>query len=263
MIDELGRLVENAKALVRDGYYAVPGETPRSPSFLELLGTSSQASDVVAEIKYASPTMSSGRTAADFDALLERIVRVRPLGLSVLAEPRIFGGGVDLVRRASTKGLPVLFKDIVVDEAQIEAAKACGASAVLLIQRLYDRGHLDGSPQSLIDAAHDRDLDVFLEVHTLEEWDDAAATDADVLGINNRDLSTMRVDLTTTPRILSARHKDRPVIALSGMQTRAHVEVMLRAGADAVLVGTSIMAHENPAAKLEDLAHGSSDPRPR
>ncbi|MGQ0798219.1 MAG: indole-3-glycerol-phosphate synthase [Methanobacteriota archaeon] len=262
-MDELARLVENAKALVGEGYYSVPAMASRSPSFLESLGTSAQASDVVAEIKYASPTMSSGRTAADFDALLERIVGARPLGLSVLAEPRIFGGGLELVRRASTKGLPVLFKDIVVDRMQIEAAEACGASAVLVIQRLFERHYVDGSPATLIDAAHDRDLDVLLEVHTLEEWDAAAATDADVLGINNRDLSTMRVDLATTPHILSARRKDRPVIAMSGVASRADVEALLRAGADAVLVGTSIMAHENPAAKLEDLAHGPSDPRPR
>ena len=78
----------------------------------------------------------------------------------------------------------------------------------------------------------------------------------DILGINNRDLGTMGVDLDTTRTILSARHKDRPVIAMSGVETRDQVKSMRRAGADAVLVGTSIMAHPNPARKLEELENG-------
>jgi len=255
-MDELRRLVDNARALVQDGYYDVRGQVPRSPSFLESFGTSGRPSDVIAEIKFASPTMSSGKSAADFDALLERLARARPLGLSVLAEPRIFGGHLDLVRKATTSGLPVLFKDIVIHDVQVEAARSCGASAVLLIQSLFSGAYVEGPVQALVDRVHDRDLDVILEVHTLEEWDAAAATDADVLGINNRDLTSMAIDLGTTPRVLSARRKDRPVIAMSGVETRADVEAMLRAGADAVLVGTSIMSHADPAKKLEELIHG-------
>lgn len=255
-MDELRRLVRNAQDLVRSNYYAVREAGRRSPSLLGALGTSASRPDVIAEIKYASPTMTSGRARADFAELLDRLVRARPLGLSVLAEPRIFGGHLDLVRVASGTGLPILFKDIVVDEAQLEAARACGASAALVIQSLFSRGLLDGDPRPLVRAAHDRELDVVLEVHTLAEWDAAVATDADILGINNRDLATMDVDLGTTAAILSARQKDRPVIAMSGIETRAQVERMLRAGADAVLVGTSIMAHANPARKLQELLHG-------
>ncbi len=255
-MDELARLVANARALLEEGYYDVRGASAGAPSFVEALASRSPPSKLIAEIKYTSPTMASGKTSDEFDALLDRLLAARPLGLSVLAEPRIFGGSLGFVRKASGKGLPVLMKDIVIDETQIEAARSCGASAVLIIQTLVTRGLLDRPVQELIDAAHERDLDVVLEVHSQEDWDAGVQTDADILGINNRDLVTMHVDTGTTPALLSARPKDRPVIAMSGIDRRDQVEAMLRAGADAVLVGTSIMSHDDPGKKLEELSHG-------
>jgi indole-3-glycerol phosphate synthase len=257
-MDELSRLVMNARALVLEGYYDVPdpaARPARAPSFLETLGRTSQPSDVIAEIKFASPTMRSGKAPDGFGRLLDAIVEARPLGLSVLAEPRIFQGHLEYVRAAATRGVPVLFKDVVVDFAQVDAAAATGASAVLVIQALFAHGLLDGHPQQFIDRAHDADLDAILEVHTPEEWDAALGTDADVIGINNRDLVSMAVDLRTTERILAAKPKDRPVIAMSGIETRAHVAAMRRAGADAVLVGSSIMASDDPARVLRELQH--------
>ncbi len=147
-------------------------------------------------------------------------------------------------------------KDIVVDSRQIDAAALCGASALLLIEILARRGRFHQRMPTLIDEAHDRKVGVVLEVHTLEEWDAAVETPADILGINNRNLATMTIDLGTTPRILAERVKDRPVIAMSGIETRGQVDTMLRAGADAVLVGTSIMRHDEPARKLQELQHG-------
>lgn len=255
-MDALSRLVENARSLVRDGYYAVQGATPRSPSFLDVIGRPAQPSDVIAEIKFASPTASSGKSPKAFRDVLDRIVAARPLGLSVLAEPRVFQGNLAFVREAAGKGLPVLMKDVVVDPAQVEAAAASGASAVLVIEALFARGLVAGSSQVLIDAAHELDLDAVLEVHTLEEWDSATETDADILGINRRDLSTMETDPLVASSILTARRKDRPVIAMSGIERRSQVEDLLRAGADAVLVGSSIMMHPDPAKKLGELLHG-------
>jgi len=255
-MDALERLVANAESLLKEGYYHVRGEADRSPSFLDALGAPTRTSDVVAELKFASPTMRSQKEVAEFDAILEGIVAAKPLGVSVVAEPRIFGGNIDFVARAARTGLPVLMKDIVVDSRQIDAAALCGASALLLIETLARRGHFHRKMETLIDEAHDREVGVVLEVHTLEEWDAAVETPADILGINNRDLATMTIDLGTTPRILAERVKDRPVIAMSGIETRGQVDTMLRAGADAVLVGTSIMHHDEPAKKLRELQHG-------
>lgn len=255
-MDELSRLVDNARDLVREGYYRGSEAAGRTPSFLETLGRSDQPSDVIAEIKFASPTTSSKKAPGEFGRILRSLVAAGPLGLSVLSEPRIFGGDLRFVREASACDLPVLMKDIVVDAVQLDAARANGASAVLLIESLFARGLVAGASQAFVDAAHDRDLDVVLEVHTIEEWDTASRTDADILGINNRDLATMTMDLGTTARILSARRKDRPVIAMSGVEHRPQVDDLLRAGADAVLVGSSVMAHADPGKRLGELLHG-------
>jgi len=255
-MDGLERLVRNAERLVQEGYYETPGSTRRSPSFMECLWKAELPSRVIAEIKFASPSMRPRRAPDGFDGLLGSLVAARPLGLSVLSEPRIFGGDLEFVRRAAGTGLPVLMKDIVVDPVQIDAAAASGASAILLIQALDAKGWLARPMQSLADAAHDHDLDVVIEVHTAEEWDAATETDADILGINNRDLATMAVDLETTPRLLGSREKDRPVIAMSGVERREQVGAFLAAGADAVLVGTSIMTDPDPRRKLEELHHG-------
>ncbi len=255
-MDGIDRLVRNARSLIEEGYYDGREAVPRSPSFMDLLWAAEAPSRVIAEIKFASPSMTSGKTPGTFGRVLDAIAGAKPLGLSVLAEPRIFGGDLDHVRRAARKGLPVLMKDIIVDPVQIDAAAASGASAVLLIQAVESKGLLARPMQALVDTAHDRDLDVVLEVHTAAEWDAATATDADILGINNRDLSTMDVDLRTTPNLLASRPKDRPVIAMSGVERRDQVEALLAAGADAVLVGTSIMSARDPARKLEELLHG-------
>ncbi len=255
-MDELRRLVDNAHALLRDGYYNVGESVTRAPSFLETLGKPDQASDVIAEIKFASPTMPAGLPADRFAEILRAYVDAHPLGLSILAEPHVFRGSLDFVRQAARTGLPVLFKDIVVDPRQVEAAAACGASAVLVIQTLATRKLPAAPPQALIDVAHDLDLDAVLEVHTLEDLDDACRTDADILGINCRNLTTMELDARIVPELLSARPKDRPVIAMSGIERREQVEALLRAGSDAVLVGTSVMTDPDPRRKLEALLHG-------
>ncbi len=255
-MDELKRLVQNAQGLLQEDYYSVTGSTSRAPSFLETLGTPNQPADVIAEIKFSSPSMTARPSAERFQKVLKAFTDAKPLGLSILAEPRVFGGRLDYVRRAAATGLPVLFKDIVVDARQVEAAAACGASAVLVIQTLTTRRLPVAAPQRLIDAAHDLDLDVVIEVHTLEDLDEALRTDADILGINNRDLSTMSVEPGTAAALLVARPKDRPVIAMSGVDRRDQVDAMLRAGADAVLVGSSLMSDPNPGRKLEALLHG-------
>lgn len=254
-MEELSRLVDNAHSLVRRGYYDAAQAESRAPSLLEALLATEPASDVIVEIKFSSPSRPVP-VSADFPQVLKTFAEAGPLGLSILAEPHIFSGSLDYVRQAATLGLPVLFKDIVVDPGQVDAAAACGASAVLLIQTLTTHGLPVAAPQALIDRAHDRDLDVVLEVHSLDDLDAARVTDADILGMNNRDLSTMAVDLGTTRTLLGARPKDRPVIAMSGIETRAQADAMRRAGADAVLVGTSIMTHSDPRRKLEELLHG-------
>src|SRR5881396_1656892 len=135
-MDELEHLVRNAEGLLAAGYYDVPPSGARSPSLSVALRAAPRRSDVIAEIKFASPTMRLERDPAEFDSILGRIVGANPLGLSILTEPRIFRGSLELLRRASSTGFPVLMKDIVVDSRQVAAAASCGAGAVLLIEAL-------------------------------------------------------------------------------------------------------------------------------
>jgi len=253
-VDQLAKLVDNARGLVARGYYRASASGVRAPSLREAIRKAERA--VIAEVKLASPAAGALGPEDGVGHLLEAYLRGGACALSVLTEPNVFHGSLEHLRLAVGSGIPVLMKDIVVAPGQVEAAAACGASTVLVIETLFTRGYLDGSSRGLIDEAHDRDLDVVLEAHTLADWEAALRTDADILGINNRDLSTMRLDPGTTRTLLAARPKDRPVISMSGIETRAHVEEMLRAGADSVLVGSSIMAHADPARKLEELLHG-------
>lgn len=253
-MDYLRQLVDNAHALVRSGYYPVEGLSVPAPSLRRAI-EAMRGRAIIPEIKFASFTMNTGRNPAEFPRLLEGFVRAGPAALSVLAEPRIFGGDIRFVRDAASSGLPVLMKDIVVDAAQVEAARVTGASAILLIRKLFREGLADGL-ENLVTYAHEADRDVVLEVNSVQEWDAAVDTEADVIGVNNRDLATMSVDLATTERLLAAREKDRPVIAMSGIGTRADVKRMFRAGADAVLVGSSLMRARDPTAKLRGLIHG-------
>src|SRR2546428_14051969 len=126
-MDAHERLVANAETLLEEGYYDVRGETDRSPSFLDALGAPTRTSDVVAELKFASPSMRSQKDASQFDAILEGIVAAKPLGLSVVAEPRIFGGHNRFVSRAARTGLPLLLQDMGVHSRQRDAPAPCGA----------------------------------------------------------------------------------------------------------------------------------------
>src|SRR2546429_8467113 len=126
-MDELKRLVRKAKSLLDERYYDVRPAGPRTPSLSGILRAAPRRSDVIAEIKFASPTIPLVRDPTEFDFLLARIAAANPLALSILTEPRIFRGHLDLLRRAASTGLPVIMKDIVVDSRQVAAAASSGA----------------------------------------------------------------------------------------------------------------------------------------
>jgi indole-3-glycerol phosphate synthase len=147
-------------------------------------------------------------------------------------------------------------KDFVLAEVQLGAAKALGADAVLLVATLFRRHLCDLSLRAMIRHAHDRGFEVLLEAYTRSEFEDALATEADVLGINNRDLRSMTVDLGNTERILRAcPPSGRLVVSESGIETVADIRRLRRAGADGFLVGTSIMRAVDPEAAVRELVN--------
>ncbi len=206
---------------------------------------------IIAEVKPTSPT-TDGRREDDPVALAEAMVDGGAAALSVLTEPEHFGGSPETLRRVrGAVDVPVLRKDFVLREAQLDAVEA---DVVLLIARFVD--DLPG----LLAAARDRGFQVLVETHTPAELEAALAAGADVVGVNNRDLAELEVDLDTFERVVeavpAARSESVTLIAESGIATRETVARMRRAGADGLLVGSAIM--DGPVRdNTERLTHGA------
>jgi len=170
--------------------------------------------------------------------------------LSVLTEPSEFGGSPDDIRSARrATSLPVLKKDFHVDSIQLLEAVGLGASAALLIARALPPDRL----RRMADDAADLGLEVLLEVRTEAELERALAVEHAVLGVNSRDLETLVIDPRVTERLLALVPGDRVVVAESGVSSRADVERFAAAGADAVLVGSSVSASADPASAVAGL----------
>jgi len=188
---------------------------------------------VVAEVKPTSPT-TDGTREDDPVALAERMVAGGAAALSVLTEPAHFGGSTETLSRIrEAVDVPVLRKDFLVHEGQLDAVES---DVVLLIARFVG-DDLD----RLVAAARDRGFRVLVEVHDADELDRALAIGADVVGVNNRDLAELAVDLDTFERVAPEVPEDVTLIAESGISTPADVRRMRAAGADALLVGSAIM----------------------
>ena len=210
---------------------------------------------LIAEVKKASP--SKGVICPDFDPV--RIAREYEAAgascLSVLTDEKFFQGSLDYLRqiREAVK-LPLLRKDFIIDERQILEAIEWGADAILLIVAILDDQQLRDY-QTLAAAAG---LAVLVEVHDEAELDRALASGAQLVGVNNRDLKSFKVDLGTTERLAeklwaSADGKSKLLVAESGIFTRADVERLKACGSGAILVGESLMRGGNIATKVGEL----------
>jgi indole-3-glycerol phosphate synthase len=187
---------------------------------------------VVAEVKPTSPT-TDGERGDDPVELATRMVEGGAAALSVLTEPEHFGGSPETLRRVrEAVDVPVLRKDFILREEQLDAVEA---DLILLIARFVD--DLPG----LVAAARERGFQVLVETHSTAEVESAVAAGAEIIGVNNRDLAALDVDLSTFEAVAPAVPDDVTLIAESGITTTADVERMRRAGADGLLVGSAIM----------------------
>jgi indole-3-glycerol phosphate synthase len=205
---------------------------------------------VIAEVKKGSP--SKGIIRADFDPLeiAETYQAHGAACLSVLTDEHFFLGHLNylgLIREQV--GLPLLRKDFICDPYQIVEARAYGADAVLLIAAMLELAEL----REFTAMAREMRLDVLLEVHDEAELERALQTECELIGINNRSLHTFVTDLGTTERLAPLVPSERMVVAESGINSRADVLRLQRAGARAFLVGESLMREKDMGAKLEEL----------
>lgn len=205
---------------------------------------------VIAELKKASP--SRGVIRAEFDP--EKLARELETGgaaaLSVLTDAEFFQGSVENLQRASASiKLPCLRKDFIVDEHQIVEARANGADAVLLIVAALSQAELT----RLARSARQWGMDVLCEVHDKEELGRAVDAGCDLIGVNNRDLRTFKVDLETAVRLSEFIPKHATRVAESGIHSGADIARLRAAGYHAFLIGESLMAAEFPGEALRTL----------
>jgi indole-3-glycerol phosphate synthase len=231
---------------------ATDGEGDPRP-FLEAL--SRPGTSVVAEHKRRSPSAGVISAGGDVGAIAQAFERGGAAALSVLTEEEHFGGSLaDLREARSAAALPILRKDFTIDPYQLYEAKAGGADAVLLIVGALTPREL----QRLHAEALDLDLDALVEVHTEADLDLALTLDVDAIGINNRDLEDLTVDIGRTFDLLPDVPAGKTVVSESGISSRADVEELEQVGVDAVLVGETLMRADDPAAAVRELG-GAED----
>jgi indole-3-glycerol phosphate synthase len=258
MADFLDVLALDAKETIHKGYYEVPTRIRTAPISLKKAIMTSKNAPVITEIKAGSPSAGVIRKNLKAAELARAMEKGGAAGISVLTEPTHFQGSLNSLAEArKTVKLPVLMKDIILSPVQVEAASKVGANAVLLIQALFDRGHCECSLKEMITEAHSKNLEVLLETHNEDEFRLAVDTDADLVGINNRDLRTLiRVDLDVTRRILENNDAEgKIIVSESGINTPADLRFLRACGAHAFLIGSAIMRVGNVEEKVKEFVY--------
>lgn len=253
MKDMLEKLAKNSQKAVNEGIYEINYKNPKSEkNLIEQIRNNKHAS-LITEVKFSSPSLGDIREVSDPVLIAKQMVEGGAVGLSVLTQPYLFNGSPEYFTKIRKQVLvPLLMKDIIVDKVQIDAAEKLGADIVLLIQAIFDK-NFASDVNEFIEYAHKKNLMVLLESHTKKEFTDSTKTHADILGINNRNLDTLEIDLQTTQAILKDRDEKRTIISESGIGSPRDIQVLRKCGADAFLVGSSIMKSKDIKGVVSEL----------
>ncbi len=224
-------------------------DIPKVCNFKEAVSAPGKV-NLIAEIKFASPSAGRIRKAKDPIELARAYERNGASAISLVTESCFFDGDIGqlpLIKKAV--GLPVLRKDFIIDEVQVTESLLYGADAILLIARILSEEQLS----LLFEMSRDLGLSALVEVHDEEDLKRALNCGAELIGINNRDLDTFKVDLNTTIRLAPLVPERCTVVSESGINNTDDVKRVLDAGVNAILVGTAIMKSENVAEKVKEL----------
>ena len=241
MRNMLQRLADNSQRAIASGIYEISQKLPKSKISIISSIRKNKHAPLITEIKFSSPSLGNIRKISDPVEIAKSMIQGGAIGLSILTQPHLFNGSPEYfqrIRKAVT--VPLLMKDIIVDKIQIDAANRIGADCILLIQSIFDK-KLARDIDEFIFYSHKKGLMVLLESHTKKEFANSVQTNADLLGINNRNLDTLAIDLKTTKNILKDRKEDRIILSESGIESPKDIKFLRGCGADAFLVGSSIM----------------------
>ncbi len=252
--DTRGEVVRRRESMPLARLEAAIAERPEGRPFSEALlrpGIS-----LIAEHKRRSPSAGKIREGATVEDVVLAYERGGAAALSILTEPFHFGGSLDDLRAARVvTELPVLRKDFIVDPYQLYESAAAGADAILLIVAALEPDAL----YELLSEARALDLDALVEIHDERELDVALEVEADVLGINNRDLGDFSVDIERTYDLLADVPAGKTVVSESGFTTRDQLDELDRVGVDAVLIGETLMRAPDVEDATRRLSGGGSD----
>ncbi len=251
----LRKLVNNSQMAIDDGVYEIESNLEKSnKDFIQIITTSRHA-PLLTEIKFSSPSLGKIRTITDPVSIASQMISGGSKALSVLTQPHLFNGSPEYFMKVrQAVDVPMLMKDIMIDKVQIDAARKIGADFMLVIQSLFDQNFLKEIDE-FIAYGHKQGLQILLEVHTKQEFENALKTEADLIGINNRNLDTLEIDLKTTQTILSEINKSIPILSESGIDTPEDIQYLKKCGADAFLIGSSIMKSDNIEEQVRKLVN--------
>jgi len=253
ILDEIHehKLIEVAERKKRLPVAELKRRLPDAPPVRDLAAAlAAEGIGLIAEVKKASP--SAGIIREDFDpvAIARAYADAGAAAMSILTDEKYFQGSLFFLEAIRAEvGIPLLRKDFIIDPYQVVEARVAGADAILLIVHLLD----DATLKSLLDQAHGLGMTCLVESHSKEELDRAVASGARVLGINNRDLQTFKVDIETAITLAPSVPNDRIVVGESGIKTADDVRRLSEAGVSAILVGESLMRSDDIPAKIREL----------
>lgn len=245
MLGEIISRTEERVAAMGEFPVTTPLRVPRSLKAAIL--SAAPRAGIIAELKAASPSRGCIREGIDVEPMVEQLTAGGCIALSILTEPFFFGGSPEtLIRATRVSRVPLLRKDFIIDEQQLVETALLGADAVLLIAAVLG----DRLPD-FVNRAYSLGLEPLVEIHSRDEAELALTTSADLIGINNRDLETMKTSLNTTKRLSAyVREEGRLVVSESGIIWPYNVKEM-KPFCDAFLIGTAIMSSRDPRKKLE------------
>jgi indole-3-glycerol phosphate synthase len=255
-------LADNSYRSISEGRYDVEKEYQLSHEPLSIRKSILRCSHapLITEVKLSSPTegnLSASLDETNIASAAQEMADNGAVALSVLTQPHLFSGSIkhlSAIRKCIS--VPILMKDVIVSEVQIQSAKKIGADCILLIKSVFDSDLAEGSMEKFSAQARAKGLSTLVEVHSENEFKEVLEESAnyDLIGINNRDLNTLEVDLDVTRRLLEKYDKGKNIIVCeSGIKLPNQIVFLKEAGADAFLIGTGIIKSGNISTKVREL----------
>ena len=233
----------------REGVLSLVKKAPKIRPFKEAIDRNNKIS-LIAEVKQASPSAGILRKEFSLPELVKKFKKMKVNALSVLTEEEFFLGKLSYLEEIKKEiSIPILRKDFIFDEIQVLESRAAGADAILLIVRILS----DEVFHRLYNLAKELGMDVLVEIHNEKELKRVLSFSVEIIGINNRNLSTLKVDLTRTEKLVPFISQDVVIVSESGISTVKDMLWLKGLGVSAVLIGEAIMKAEDCEAKIREL----------